>query len=84
MVSIFESNLSKNKNKFTNIDELVIESLTNSFDTVEDTFLKIAREGYEIGFPKLSRVGSCALTAVITDNKLFTANIGDCKGYIIY
>lgn len=28
-------------------------------------------------------MGSCALVALIVDNKLYSANIGDCKGFII-
>jgi serine/threonine protein phosphatase PrpC len=31
----------------------------------------------------MSRVGSCALATVISDNKLYAANIGDCKGVIL-
>jgi hypothetical protein len=29
------------------------------------------------------RVGSCALSVLIHDNKLYSANIGDCKGVFI-
>lgn len=28
-------------------------------------------------------VGSCALVTLIKDNKVYTANIGDCKGVIL-
>lgn len=85
IVQILEKALQQNQAKFKgNFDEWVIESLVQTYDQVEDTFLKLAREGYRLGFPKLSRVGSCALTAVVANNKLYAANIGDCKGYIVY
>lgn len=33
-----------------------------------------------MGFPGLSKVGSCALLALVINNKLYVANAGDCKG----
>jgi serine/threonine protein phosphatase PrpC len=32
----------------------------------------------------VSRVGSCALAAVVVDDKLYAANVGDCKGVICH
>lgn len=31
----------------------------------------------------MGKPGSCALVAIVIDNKLYSANIGDCKGLII-
>lgn len=36
-----------------------------------------------MGFPKVGRVGSCALITLIHNNKLYSANSGDCKGVIV-
>lgn len=36
-----------------------------------------------MGFPSVARVGSCALTAIIVDNKVYSANLGDSKGIIV-
>lgn len=36
-----------------------------------------------IGFGNVSKVGSCALIALVHNNKIYSANIGDCKGVII-
>lgn len=36
-----------------------------------------------MGFPSIVRVGSCALTAVVVGDTLYSANLGDCKGVIV-
>lgn len=36
-----------------------------------------------MGFAAAGRVGSCALTAVVINNKLYSANLGDSKGIIV-
>ena len=36
-----------------------------------------------MGFPSVARVGSCALTAIIVGNKVYSANLGDSKGIIV-
>lgn len=38
---------------------------------------------YKIGFGRLARIGSCALCCMVIDDKLFVANLGDCKGILI-
>lgn len=43
----------------------------------------MARLSFENGYPKAAYVGSCALIAVVHDNKLFVANSGDCKGVLL-
>lgn len=35
-----------------------------------------------MGFGGLANVGSCALLALIVDDKLYIANLGDSKGVI--
>jgi serine/threonine protein phosphatase PrpC len=36
-----------------------------------------------MGFANVARVGACALTAVISGDHLYSANLGDCKGIIV-
>lgn len=43
----------------------------------------MAKQAYNAGFPDVARVGSCALVALVHNNKVYSANIGDCKGVII-
>lgn len=50
---------------------------------MEEEFHKVALQAYQLGFPSVARVGSCALSAIIINNKLYSANLGDCKGLIV-
>ena len=45
--------------------------------------MKVAEASFNFGFPKPAYVGSCALIAIISGNKLYVANSGDCKGVLI-
>jgi pyruvate dehydrogenase phosphatase len=36
-----------------------------------------------MGYPKVAYVGSCALVAIVKDNKLYVANAGDSKGVLL-
>jgi len=60
-------------------DREVMEAIVHAFDMIENDWLKAAELVFEKGFPKVASVGSCALIAVIHNNKLFVANAGDCK-----
>jgi pyruvate dehydrogenase phosphatase len=57
--------------------------LKDAYEKIESEFLQIARTAYDLGFPSVARVGACALTAVIIGSRLYSANLGDCKGVII-
>ena len=63
-------------------DERVVKSILSAYDSVENQFLAIAKEAYRLGFPNVSQVGSCSLTAIVKDNKVYAANAGDSKGVI--
>jgi serine/threonine protein phosphatase PrpC len=43
----------------------------------------MALKAYDLGFSHTGRVGACALSVLIHNNKLFAANSGDCKGVIV-
>jgi serine/threonine protein phosphatase PrpC len=58
-------------------------AIAKAFDKIEDEFLNVAKFAFNAGFPKSAYVGSCALVAVVVDNKLYVANSGDCKGVLI-
>lgn len=36
-----------------------------------------------MGFGGVANVGSCALMALVLDNKVYVANLGDSKGVLI-
>lgn len=68
------------KKKFESEDALIIEALNKAFDYIEQSFYEVAVSG------KIQRpfnVGSCALIALVKDNKVYTANAGDCKGVLL-
>lgn len=44
--------------------------------------MKVAREAYQVGFAKTGSVGACCLATLVHNNKVYAANIGDCKGII--
>ena len=59
----------------------MIETLEKTYDDLENDFLEFAKRSDEWGFD-VSRVGSCSLTAVQYEGKLYVANSGDSKGVI--
>lgn len=50
---------------------------------MEEEFYQVALQAYQMGFPSVARVGACALTAVIVNDKVYSANLGDCKGVLV-
>lgn len=50
---------------------------------MEEKYINNIRYSYENGFGKVANVGSCALLALIIDNRIFVANLGDSKGVIL-
>jgi pyruvate dehydrogenase phosphatase len=66
------------KQDFASTEEYVKESIKMAYDNVEQRFLKICRDAYSLGFYNCAKVGSCAITAVIYEDKLYVANSGDC------
>jgi pyruvate dehydrogenase phosphatase len=43
----------------------------------------LTRDAFDKGYPKIAYVGSCALIAVVKDNKLYVANAGDSKAVLL-
>lgn len=54
-----------------------------AYERIEEEFKGVARYAYSMGFAEVARVGACALTAVVVGNRLYSANLGDCKGIIV-
>ena len=63
-------------------DQIVIESIERTYDSIENGFLKIARKAKEMGLLKTGSVGTGALSVFVHDNKLFVANNGESKGFL--
>ena len=58
-------------------------AIVEAFDQVENDALQVTKIGFHAGFAQTAYVGSCALVAVVHDDKLYVANSGDCKGVLL-
>jgi serine/threonine protein phosphatase PrpC len=58
-------------------------AIKDAYNKVEQDWIKVAAEAFDKGFPKIAYVGSCALIAIVKDNKLYVANAGDSKGVLL-
>ena len=69
-----------NSNKFEqNLTERIINSLKDSYHRIEIEFLKIVFNERIKGNNNYSRVGSCAISAIIINREIYVANLGDSK-----
>ncbi len=66
-------------NSNLNEDEIIVNALYKTFDSVEREFLEEARELYNKGEGKLATVGSCATVILISSSKIYAAQLGDSK-----
>jgi len=64
-------------------DRDIIAGIKKAFDQCENDALAVTRVSFNAGYAKTAYVGSCALVAVVHENKLFVANAGDCKGVLL-
>lgn len=52
-----------------------IESvIKKSYERTEEKLLEFAKKAFDIGYPQTAYVGTCALVAIIVNNKLYVAN----------
>lgn len=74
-----------NINKFIiNLNRRIITSLNNAYERIEQEFLKLAFNEKLKNNYLFSHVGSCALTVIIINKKIFVANLGDSKARLFY
>lgn len=82
----FKKYLSESHEMFLEIgfslDQIILDCLLKTYDSIEKSFLKIARKAKSMGSLKTGTVGACVLSVFVHDNKLYVANSGDCKGFI--
>lgn len=64
-------------------EEQVKQAIKNAYTRVENDWVEVAKAAFEKGFPKVAYVGSCALVAIVHDNKVYVANAGDSKAVIL-
>lgn len=64
-------------------EEQIKTAILKAFAKVEQEWLDFASISFKNGFPKTAYVGSCALIAVVIDDKLYVANAGDSKAVLL-
>ena len=64
-------------------DDQVKQAITNAFDRVENEFKRVALEAYKLHYATVCQTGSCCLSTVVINNKIYVANIGDCRGVLL-
>lgn len=57
-------------------------ALTHAFLRVEREYLYRVKTAFELGFGAVAKTGSCAIMALIREDKLFVANAGDCRAVL--
>ena len=74
-----------NINKFEqDLNKRIILSLKQAYERIELEFLKIAFNERLKNNYLFSKVGTCAITAIIINKKIFVANLGDSKARLFY
>lgn len=64
-------------------EDQVKQAILTAFDRVENEFKRVALEAYKLHYSTICQTGSCCLSALVINNKLYVANIGDCRGALI-
>lgn len=64
-------------------DDQVKIAINNAFDRVENEFKRVALEAYKMHYSTVCQTGSCCLSTVVINNKIYVANIGDCRGVLL-
>lgn len=64
-------------------EEQIKKAILKAFEKLETEWVSFVSQGFTHGFPKTAYVGSCAIVAVVIDNKLYIANAGDSKAVLL-
>lgn len=59
------------------------ETLDQAFDSLENSLTELVRGSYKLGFSSVASVGACATVALVTENKFYVANTGDCQAVLV-
>lgn len=57
-------------------DEIIVRSILNGFSKTEEDYIALSKEQKEFS-------GSCVSSVLITDDKIYVANLGDCRTLLI-
>ena len=68
--------------KTTN-EEAIKKAISQAYTRIENDWYELTKQVFDKGYPSTAYVGSCALVAVVIDNKLYVANAGDSKAVVL-
>ena len=64
-------------------DAAVQKALVDAFERTDAEFVAAVKPAFDLGFGAVSRVGACAIAALVCGPKLFVANAGDCRAVLL-
>jgi len=72
----------ENMNIKADFNDQIEKAIKRAFGRVEREFIYLIKQAFEAGVGAVSRIGSCALVALIKDKTIFVANAGDCRAVL--
>lgn len=78
----FDINYLATKAKFYDEDESVVQALKLTFLQIEQAYLKIAKKKFQLGDGISSTAGSCVTAVLVSQKKIYSAQLGDSKARI--
>lgn len=73
----------ENPDFLANIGNVIKDSLKWSYQKIEDTFFEIYEHQIKIGNKKIRNVGTCGITAVVHNDRVYVGNSGDSQAVFI-
>ena len=87
IVELLDTFLSKNKHKpeyFQNEDLLIGTALKSAYNMLENNFYEhVYKEQVNLKNKKIKSIGTCGITVVIYNSKVYVANCGDSMAMIV-
>lgn len=65
------------------IGDLFKESLKWSYQQIEESFFEIYRQQVKMGNKKIRNVGTCGITAIVHNDKVYVGNAGDSQAMFV-
>lgn len=64
-------------------EESVKAAISRAFARIEEEWTKVAGITFNAGFAEAAYVGACVVVSLVLGNKLYVANLGDCKAVLL-
>lgn len=64
-------------------EEETKRAISDAFKQIEEEWESFSAVAFKLGFAKTAYVGSCALVALVVDDRMYVANSGDSKAVML-